>query len=152
MEKDPQEEYEKFSGLWMQISCNSDGMDNPVKNYGVIPTVKFTNNQFVVTSATGEIVIEGLFSVNPYAAPKEIDWTDTFGEDAGKTFPAIYEIGEDRLAFCAANEGMKRPRGFESKIGHTLRFFKRSYEKVSPGRRRRMTGNDTGTCTFGICP
>jgi hypothetical protein len=68
MKKDHQEEYSKFSGVWMQISCNSDGIDNPVENY------------------------------------------------------------EDRLAFCAANEGMKRPTGFESKIGHTLRFFKCSYE------------------------
>lgn len=129
MEKYPQEEYEKFSGLWIQVSCNSDGMENPDENYGAFPAVKFTNNQFVVSSASGEIFIEGLFSVNPYAAPKEIDWVDTFGEDAGKTFPAIYEISEDRLAFCAANEGMKRPKKFETKIGYTLRFFKRSHEK-----------------------
>lgn len=59
--------------------------------------------------------------------PKEIDWIDTYGEDAGKTFPAIYEITTDRLSFCVANEGMSRPRAFEAKVGHTLRFFKRSY-------------------------
>ena len=128
MEKHPQEEYEKFSGLWVQVSCNSDGVENPVENYGASPSVEFKNNKFVVSSDSGKIVIEGLFSVNPHTAPKEIDWVDTFGEDAGKKFPAIYEISEDRLAFCAANEGMKRPKIFEKKIGHTLRFFKRSHE------------------------
>lgn len=125
MEIDSQEEYEKFYGLWIQESCNSDGLDNPAENYGAVPTVTFTNNQFVVRNTAGEVVIEGLFSVHPYATPKAIDWFDTFGEDAGKTFLAIYEISGDRLEFCAANEGMERPRGFEPKIGHTLRFFKR---------------------------
>lgn len=130
MERDPQEEYKKFAGLWIQENCNSDGMDNPVENYGTFPTVIFTHNQFVVRGTTGEIVIEGLFSINPNAIPKEIDWLDTFGEDAGKTFLAIYEIDEDTLAFCAANEGMERPSGFEPKIGHTLRFFKRINEQA----------------------
>lgn len=125
MEIDFQEEYEKFDGLWIQESCNEDGMDNPVENYGDLPTVTFTNNQFVVRSTAGEVIIEGLFSVNPYTTPKEIDWFDTFGEDEGKTFLAIYEINEDRLAFCAADEGMERPSEFEPKIGYTLRFFKR---------------------------
>jgi hypothetical protein len=72
MKRDHQEEYAKFSGVWMQISCNSDGIDNPVENYGVFPSVKFTSSQFVVTTSSGQIVIEGLFSVNPCAAPKEI--------------------------------------------------------------------------------
>jgi uncharacterized protein (TIGR03067 family) len=130
MEKDSQEEYKKFAGLWIQENCNSDEKDNPVENYGAFPTVTFTNNQFVVRSTTGEIVIEGLFSINPNAAPKEIDWLDTFGEDKGKTFLAIYEVTEDRLAFCAANEGMERPTKIEPKIGHTLRFFKRITEQV----------------------
>ena len=125
MKINSQEEYVKFGGLWIQESCNSDGVDNPVENYGTDPTVTFTNNQFVVRSTTGEIIIEGLFSINPYTAPKEIDWFDTFGEAKGKTFLAIYEIDANRLAFCAANEGMDRPRGFKPKIGHTLRFFKR---------------------------
>tara|TARA_R100000656_G_scaffold74749_1_gene55473 strand:- start:350 stop:733 length:384 start_codon:yes stop_codon:yes gene_type:complete len=127
MEINSNEEYEKFDGLWIQESCNSDGMDNPVENYGAAPTVTFTNNQFIVRSTTGEVKIEGLFSVNPYATPKEIDWFDTFGEDKGKKFLAIYEINRNRLAFCAANEGMERPREFEPKFGHTLRFFSRCF-------------------------
>ena len=126
MEKFTEDEYQKFSGFWVQTGCNSDGIENPIESYGVFPTVKFINNQFFVTNAAGQTVIEGTFSVNPYAAPKEIDWTDTYGEDAGKTFPAIYEISEEKLAFCVANEDMERPNGFESKAGHTVRFFKRT--------------------------
>lgn len=130
MDNNSQEESKKFAGHWIQESCNSDGLDNPVENYGAIPTVSFTKNQFAVRNTNGEIVIEGLFSINPNATPKEIDWFDTFGEDEGKTFLAIYEITEDRLAFCAADEGMERPTKIEPKIGHTLRFFKRITEQA----------------------
>ena len=119
------EEYQRFSGKWVQTSCNSDGIENPEEDYGASPVVIFTNNRFVVTSADGLLLIEGVFSINPYAKPKEVDWTDTYGEDAGKTFPAIYEISEECLSFCAANENMCRPSIFEAKMGHTLRTFRR---------------------------
>lgn len=119
------EEYKKFSGSWVQISCNSDEIENPNEGYGSAPIVTFKKNAFVVANPEGTVLIEGTFSLNANATPKEINWTDTFGNDAGKTFPAIYEIGESTLSFCAANENMSRPKAFEPKIGHTIRTFTR---------------------------
>lgn len=119
------EEYKKFSGSWVQISCNSDEIENPTESYGLAPIVTFKKNAFVVSNEEGIILLKGTFSLNTNTSPKEINWTDTYGDDAGKTFPAIYEISESSLSFCAANEDMCRPRAFEPKIGHTIRTFKR---------------------------
>jgi uncharacterized protein (TIGR03067 family) len=80
---------------------------------------------FVVTRADGSIAIEGTFKIDPTRKPKAIDWTDTFGEDAGKTFPAIYALNGDRLIFCAANEGQPRPTEFRTRKGLVLRIHQR---------------------------
>ncbi|WP_049628924.1 TIGR03067 domain-containing protein [Cellvibrio sp. pealriver] len=119
------EEYKKFSGSWVQVSCNSDEIENPNESYGAAPVVTFQKNEFVVVNAEGATLIKGIFSINPNVTPKQINWTDTYGDDVGKTFPAIYEISENVLLFCVANENMCRPSAFESKIGHTIRIFKR---------------------------
>ena len=119
-------EYEKISGSWVQTNCNSDEMENPDEEYGVAPVVTFENNNFEVKSAEGNILIKGIFTINPNVVPKEIDWNDTYGSDAGKKFPAIYEISENTLSFCVANENMPRPSEFTPKLGHTIRIFKRN--------------------------
>lgn len=119
------EEYKIFSGSWLQTSCNSDEIENPNEGYGTAPIVTFNKNTLVVANAEGTILIKGTFSLNTNTTPKEINWTDAYGNDAGKTFPAIYEISESSLSFCAANENMCRPRAFEPKIGHTIRTFTR---------------------------
>jgi uncharacterized protein (TIGR03067 family) len=119
------EEYKKFNGSWVQTRCNSDGIENSNEVYGLTPIVTFNENTFLVASTEGTILIKGTFSLNTNATLKEINWTDTYGNDAGKTFPAIYEISESTLSFCAANENMCRPRAFEPRIGHTIRTFTR---------------------------
>ena len=116
-------EYEKFGGSWVQLKCNSDGIENPVEQYGQSPIVTFSGNKFVVKNSAGEKIIEGLFTLRPTRCPKEVDWIDTFGQDAGKTFPAVYEFSEGRLSFCAADEGMERPKKIEPKTGYTIRIF-----------------------------
>jgi uncharacterized protein (TIGR03067 family) len=50
-----------------------------------------------------------------------MDLTDVFGEDAGKTFLAIYSLEGDRLVFCAADEGQARPTEFRTRKGEVLR-------------------------------
>jgi uncharacterized protein (TIGR03067 family) len=50
---------------------------------------------------------------------------DTHGADAGKTFLAIYLLEDDRLVFCAADAGQKRPTQFKTKGGEVLRTMQR---------------------------
>jgi uncharacterized protein (TIGR03067 family) len=119
------EEIKKFQGTWKQIACEKDGVADTVDEFGREPKSTFTDETFVVALADGRIAIKGTFKLDPTREPKTIDWTDTFGEDAGKTFLAIYYLENDQLIFCAADEGQERPTEFRTRLGQVLRVCRR---------------------------
>jgi len=119
------EEMKKFQGTWKQIAYEKDGVTEPLDELGWEPRVTFTGDTFVVTLADGSIAIKGLFKLDPTREPKTIDWTDTFGEDAGKTFLAIYSLEGDQLVFCAADVGQERPTEFRTQPGQVVRVSQR---------------------------
>lgn len=119
------QDIERLQGTWKQIAYEKDGVTEPTDEQGWEPMVTFTGNTFVVTLADGSIAIKGTFKLDPTREPKIIDWTDTFGEDAGKTFPAIYSLDGDRLVFCAADEGQERPTELRTRPGQVLRVSQR---------------------------
>ena len=118
-------EIAKFQGTWRQIKCVADGVENPQDEFGSEPLTTYTGNTYVVSLPDGTVVIEGIFSLDPSQEPKAVNWTDTCGADKEKTFPAIYAFEGDLLIFCAADEGMQRPKIFETRIGDTLRIHQR---------------------------
>jgi uncharacterized protein (TIGR03067 family) len=121
-----QEEVKKFQGTWKQVAYERDGVKEPFdEEKEWEPCTTFTGNRFVVTIADGSTPIKGTFKVDPTHNPKAIDYTDTFGVDAGKTFLAIYKFENDRLIFCAAAAGHERPTGFRTKTGQVLRTNER---------------------------
>lgn len=120
-----EEEIRKFHGTWVQIRCEADGIANPQDEFGSSPRATFAGNTYVVTDADGAIIIEGTFTLDPTQEPKAVDWTDTCGSDTGKTFPAIYAFDGDQLMFSAADEGMDRPKLFQTRPGETLRVHRR---------------------------
>lgn len=111
-----------MAGVWRQLGCIEDGVSI---SSGTETFVLFDGNNFTVTQSDGTILIKGIYTMDPTKNPKTVDWTDTFGPDAGKTFPAIYTLDGDSFAFCAADEGMERPRDFTAMRGLTIRIFKR---------------------------
>lgn len=115
---DVTQEVERFQGTWRQIEWEAD-------DYGPGVRSTFAGNTFEVTGADGSVLIKGYFSVDPTQEPKAVDWTDTFGPDAGKTFPAIYSFEGDRLIFCAADEGQERPKELRAGPGQVLRILER---------------------------
>jgi uncharacterized protein (TIGR03067 family) len=119
------EEIAKFQGTWRQIKCEADGVANPPDEFGSEPLTNFAGNTYVVSLPDGTIVIEGTFTLDPSQEPKAVDWTDTCGTDKEKTFPAIYAFDGDQLTFCAADEGMERPKMFTTRVGDTLRVHRR---------------------------
>ena len=52
--------------------------------------------------------------------PKGMTVTGVAGPNAGKTFPAIYEIDGDSLRICYDLSGAKRPDEFKSSPGTEL--------------------------------
>jgi uncharacterized protein (TIGR03067 family) len=118
-------EMAKFQGTWRQIAHERDGMPDPPDELGWEPRVTFIGDTFVVTLSDGSIAIKGTFKLDPTQEPKAVDWTDTAGPDAGKTFLAIYSLEGDRLVFCAADEGQGRPTEFRARPGQDLRVSQR---------------------------
>jgi uncharacterized protein (TIGR03067 family) len=116
---------EGIQGTWKQTAYERDGVKEPLDELGWEPRVNFTGNDFVVTLAEGSTPIKGIFKLNPHRQPKEMDLTDTFGADAGKTFLAIYSLDDDWLVFCAAEPGLERPTQFKTKPGQVLRVNQR---------------------------
>ncbi len=115
-------EIAKFQGVWVQTAYERDGVREPVDDeVGWEPRTTFVGNTFVVTIADGSTPIKGTFTVDPSQMPKTIDYSDTFGADAGKTFLAIYSLEGDTLIFCAAGEGEARPTEFKTRLGQVLR-------------------------------
>lgn len=120
-----EEELKRFQGTWKQIAYERDGVTEPLDEQGWEPITTFTAEEFVVTLADGSIPIKGTYRIDPTRTPKTVDWTDTIGEDAGKTLLAIYALQEDRLIFCAAYPGLERPTEFRTRPGQVLRVLQR---------------------------
>lgn len=119
------EEMKKLQGTWKQIGYERDGVAEPLDEQGWEPRVTFTGDAFVVTLADGSIPIKGTYKLDPTQQPKFVDWTDSIGEDAGKTLLAIYTLDGDRLVFCAAYPGQDRPTEFRTRPGQVLRVSER---------------------------
>ncbi len=119
------EEMRKFQGTWRQVACEKDGVTDPPDEQGWEPRTTITGDTFVVTLADGRVVIEGTYTLDPSGDPKAVDWTDTVGCDAGKTFPAIYTLEGDRLTLCASDGGRPRPTEFRTRPGWVMRVMER---------------------------
>lgn len=128
-------ELQKFQGTWTQIAYERDGVVEPPDEQGWEPRVTFTGDAFVVTLADGSVPIAGTFQLDPNQDPKTVDWSDTIGDDAGKTLLAIYALEGHRLVFCAAYPGQPRPTAFGTQPGQVLRRFERATpaDVVVPG-------------------
>src|SRR6476659_6079589 len=128
-----EKELQRFRGTWKQVAYERDGVKQPLDEQGWDPSTTFTDSEFVVTLADGSVPIRGTYRIDPAQSPKTIDWTDTIGEDAGKTLLAIYAFQDDRFTFCAAYPGLERPTEFHTRPGQVLRVFERVPGKSSDG-------------------
>jgi len=84
----------------------------------------------LVASYAGKSV-EAIFDLSPSCddGPNQMDVTVTQGPEAvqGKTFPAIYLLGQQTLTICYADPGQPRPLTFgnEKKPGGHMLFFQK---------------------------
>ena len=116
---------EALQGTWQQIAYEKDGLKEPLDEKGWEPKTIFSGNTFTVILADGTIPIRGTFTLDPSQNPKAVTYTDTFGEDAGKTFSGIYSLEGDRFAFCVSAPGQAPPKEFKTMPGQVLRVSQR---------------------------
>lgn len=114
------DEYSKFSGDWIQVFASEDGAEISIED-GVHTRIE--GNRFEVRDKDGSLQIKGNFKLYENQSENAIDWIDTYGPDSGKTFLAIYEISDNELSFCAADEHMPRPQALNPGKGYTIRKF-----------------------------
>ncbi len=120
--RESEDETARLQGQWRQVAYERNGHADPQDDeVDWAPVCTFIGNRFVVTIADGSTPIAGTFRLDPTRQPKSIDWTDTQGADAGKTFLAIYTLEGDNFSFCAAMEGRPRPTRFATEEGQVLR-------------------------------
>jgi uncharacterized protein (TIGR03067 family) len=115
----------RLAGTWKQVGYERDGVLEPLDEHGWEPRTTFSGDAFVVTLADGSVPIRGTYKLDPTRNPKTVDWTDSVGEDAGKTLLAIYRLEGDSFTFCAASPGLARPTEFKTRTGQVLRVCRR---------------------------
>ncbi len=115
-----------LQGQWRQVRFEENGIADPPDTHsapGAILTID--GNGFHVGVPGQAAILEGSFVLDARKLPKVITWTDATGEDAGKSFPAIYELSDKDFTFIAADEGMPCPTDFSGGQGLTLRSLTR---------------------------
>jgi uncharacterized protein (TIGR03067 family) len=115
-----------LQGRWEQLSLEIDGVVNPPDDLsppGGVTT--FTGDRFAVHDPDGALLLEGTFTLDASTDPKQVNWTDAIGPDAGKTLPAIYRLEGDHFVFIAADAGAPRPAEFRTGPGQIMRIFAR---------------------------
>jgi len=117
---------EALQGQWEQVSLEVDGINHPFDDLSPPGGVTaFRGNLFTVHAADGALLLEGSFTLDASTDPKQVNWSDLMGPDAGMTLPAIYQLNGDRFVFVAADAGAPRPTEFRTGPGQTMRTFTR---------------------------
>lgn len=116
-----------LQGKWRQTRFNENGLADPFDSHGAAGAITtVSGHTFHVAVPGGETILEGRFEIDESRHPKEINWIDSIGEDAGKILPAIYTLSDGFFEFAAADAGMKRPVDFAGGEGITIRGFVRA--------------------------
>lgn len=106
---------ERYAGTWRVVSIEANGEVAP-QDDRVILVENAPDGSWTLT-VDGREVNRGTSSMDPLAAPKEIDLEITAGDGSGSILKGIYEVDEKtrRLCFRGGNEW--RPREFSGAAG-----------------------------------
>jgi len=111
-------EVKALQGTWEPVKAELGGQPMPDAVLKKI-TLKMNKNEYDV-AITGEQPDHGTWTVDTSAKPKGMSITGVKGPNAGKSFPAIYEMTADTLRICYDLSGAKRPTEFKSSAGTKL--------------------------------
>jgi uncharacterized protein (TIGR03067 family) len=106
--KSAQTDLDFFQGDWLlaELIINGEPLDADTRSK---VRVKIDGNKYKVDDdGDGD---EGTFKLNTLTTPKWIDGVDK----NGKAVEGIYELGENEIRVCYAEEGSSRPASFSSK-------------------------------------
>jgi uncharacterized protein (TIGR03067 family) len=111
----------KLDGVWKPAQAELGGQPMPPPVLASITlTLRGANYEVVVMTEKGISPDKGRVVFDEAAKPMGMTVTGVEGPNAGKSFPAIYELDGDRLRICYDLSGAKRPTEFKSPPGTKL--------------------------------
>ena len=111
-----------LDGTWKpkQADLGGKAMPAPIVQ-GITLRIDGTNYLVTVRLPDGkESPDQGTLVIDPKASPKAMTIRGVEGPNAGKSFPAIYELDGDTLRICYDLSGAARPTEFKSSPGTRL--------------------------------
>jgi uncharacterized protein (TIGR03067 family) len=105
----------KLDGTWQPTQAELGGQSMPSALLASITlTLRGGSYEVVVVTAKGRSPDKGTVVYDETTKPKGMTITGVEGPNAGKTFPAIYELEGDTLRICYDLSGAGRPDEFKS--------------------------------------
>ena len=110
-----------MSGIWKPTKAELAGQPMPQPVLKSI-TLKMdgANYEVIVQTEKGPSPDKGTVVLDSAATPKAMTVTGVTGPNAGKSFPAIYEVAGDTLRICYDLSGAARPTEFKTAPGTAL--------------------------------
>jgi uncharacterized protein (TIGR03067 family) len=104
---------ELLQGQWEHVLLEVDGVESAADDLSPPGGLtSFASNLFTVHASDGALLLEGSFTLDASTDPKQVNWLDATGADAGKVLAAIYRLDGDHFVFVAADPGAPRPIEF----------------------------------------
>lgn len=104
-------------GHWTPSSAELAGRPMPG---AILKSISLTLDHGQYDVSVGGAPDKGTYTLDATSDPKGMTVTGTAGPNAGKTYPAIYELKGDTLRICYDLSGAKRPAAFKSMAGTQL--------------------------------
>ena len=113
----PTDDATTIQGTWIPARAELAGRPMPDAVLKSI-RLKMDNGKYEVF--VGDEPDRGIYAIDSTSSPRSITITGMEGPNAGKTFPAIYELKDETLRICYDLSGSKRPTEFKSIAGTKL--------------------------------
>jgi uncharacterized protein (TIGR03067 family) len=111
-----QKDRNQIKGTWRVVTLIVNGNKAKDEDARKLTVVNGSDGTWSLWSE-GKEVTKGTSTFDPTTTPKTLDFTTTEGDDAGKLYFGIYELGENSRKMCFAQLGKGRPSSFESTEG-----------------------------------
>jgi uncharacterized protein (TIGR03067 family) len=113
------QEQKKMEGTWKAVAIEHLGQSWQGGGF----TMTFSGNKYNQAAATGALMEDGTYKVDPSKKLKALDLIILSGKDKGKNQYCLYELTGDTLKLCLAQPGKDRPAEFSTKNGTGFEIF-----------------------------
>jgi uncharacterized protein (TIGR03067 family) len=116
-DRKPSDDQKALQGDWVPARAELSGKPMSDDVLKTISLKLIKNNYEVLVAGSPD---NGTWSIDPDAKPKAMTVKGVKGPNAGKTFPAIYELDGETLRICYDLSGKARPKEFKTAEGTKL--------------------------------